>query len=103
MSKLYFRFDDEICYPLSSHIQYMKDNQINHMEIFEAKIEHGTGMFFCKHFLAVGELNGTCGKMCEAYVPRNGIKGVCKHHGNVYEKTDKNKVLKIKIVENAIN
>jgi len=56
MSKLYFRFDDEICYPLSSHIQYMKENQINHMEVAEAKIERGTGWFFCQHFFCCGRI-----------------------------------------------
>lgn len=98
MGKYYFRDGDEFCHTLAKHLDYMKENQINHMEVFEAKIERGTGMFFCQHFFAVGESNGTCGKMCEAYVPRNHIKEVCKHHGNVYEQTDKSKILKIKII-----
>lgn len=97
MPKLYFRFDnEERCYPLSSHIEYMKENNINHMEVVEAKVEYGTGFFFCHHFYEVGESNDTCGKICEAYNPRNGKNGVCTHHGNVYEKTDKSKILKLK-------
>ena len=95
MAKLYFQDDDENCYNIQHHIDYMKENEIKEMKVFEAKPEHGTGMFFCKEYSEVGEVNGTCGKMCDKYMPRNGKSGICKYHGFVFEQTDKSKIIKI--------
>lgn len=98
MGKLYFRDDDENCYDLDEHLDYMVENCISEMDVFEAKIEHGTGYFFCIEFQEVGEVNATCGRMCGKYIPRNGKSGICKHYGFVYEQTDKKQTLKIELI-----
>lgn len=94
MAKYYFQKDDENCYNLVYHIQYMRENYIEQMEVFEAKAEYGTGYFFCLHYQEIGESGESCGKVCDHYSPRNGKNGRCKHHGNVYEQTDKVKLLR---------
>lgn len=95
MPKLYFKNDSECCYPLQYHYDYMKENGISEMVVFEAKRETGTGYFFCQEFLEVGEVGESCGKSCEQYAPRNGKNGRCKHSGYVYEQTDISKTLKL--------
>ncbi len=94
--KLYFRENSDLCTSIEGHLSYMKENDIKEMQVFEAKVEHGTGFFFCHFFGEVGEVNGTCGKMCKAYQPRNGKSGCCKNYGFVYEQTEKSKILKLK-------
>ena len=96
-TKLFFRDDDEFCHTLGVHIKHMEENGIKEMDVFEAKVEYGTGFFFCKEFYQVGESGEGCGKFCDKYIPNNGKNGKCKHHRNVYEQTDK--VLKIKITD----
>jgi len=86
--KLYFQKDDEYCYNLEYHLQYMKENNIQEMDVYLAKSEVRSDQFFCKHFLQSGE-RGECGKECQSYSPRNGVSGICKHFGYTYEKTDK--------------
>lgn len=89
MSKFYFQKNDENCYSLDYHRDYMKDNGLNELELFEAKRETGAGYFFCKEFMEVGEVGEGCGRFCEKYQPNNGKNGRCKHYGYVYEQTDK--------------
>lgn len=98
MAKYYFRQDDDMCFDLETHYDYMEENKLTEMDVFEAKIERNSDYFFCTHFYEVGEKNGTCGKMCKAYQPRNHKKGICKHHGNVYEQTDKKLTLKLEML-----
>lgn len=88
MSKYYFQSGDESCYPLAYHRQCMDDWGLQELTVFEAKVERGTGYFFCKEFSDVGEVGEGCGKGCSKYTPRNGKNGICKHYGNVYEQTD---------------
>jgi hypothetical protein len=96
MSKYYFNKWDENCYTLEYHKDYMKENNLKELKLFEAKKDsYLTGFFFCKAFFEVGEKNNTCGKECSCYKPRNGIKGICKHYGYTYEQTDKVKILKL--------
>ncbi len=92
MPKAYFREYDEDCYSIESHIAYMRENGIETMTVFEAAIERDSGYFYCKHFFEVGE-KGNCGRICEAYAPRNGKSGICKHTGHVYEITGKSKTI----------
>jgi len=95
MAKYYFGgHNDESCYSLQYHLEYMAENGIEEMIVFEAKIERGSGYFFCKHFFETGETREICGKLCELYKPRNGKSGICRHYGYVYEQTDKSKLLK---------
>lgn len=85
MAKYYFQKDAEMCYTLDYHRNYMKENGLKEMDVFEAKIEHGTGYFFCREFMLLSEVGESCGKVCEKYAPLNGKNGRCKHYGNVYE------------------
>ena len=98
--RFYFRQDDDTCYKIENHLEYMIENHIEEMDIFLAKRETNSGYFFCKHFNEVGEKSeGVCGKMCKAYQPRNGKSGSCKFAGYVYEKTDKCFSLKVDSVK----
>ena len=87
--------DDLRCYTLAYHLNYMRENEIPEMMVHEAKIEFGTGYFFCREFQDVGEVGENCGKQCEKYQPRNYKSGRCKHSGNCYEKTNVTKMLRI--------
>jgi len=99
MAKYYFRKDDENCYEIEAHFDYMQENEIREMEVFEAKREIGTGYFFCKAYLEVGEVDQNCGKLeCEDYGPNNGKNGRCKHYGYVYEQTDKKRTLQLESI-----
>ena len=94
MKKLYFHeLDDECCYHLDSILDYMKENEISELKIFEAKRETGSDYFYCKYYDCAAEKNGECGKMCDGYQPRNGKSGICRHTGYCYEQTDKWKML----------
>lgn len=100
MSKYYFQENDENCYTLKYHKEYMKENDLKEMKVFKAVIEKGTGYFFCKIFESVGEsgtgwFDSDCGKMCEHYKPRNGKNGRCRFSAGVYEEGEM-KILKIK-------
>ncbi len=99
MSKYYFRKNDESCYEIEAHLDYMREFYISKMEVFEAKRETGTGYFFCKYHSEIGEVGQNCGKQwCENYEPNNGKSGRCKNHGYVYEQTDKKRILKLELV-----
>jgi hypothetical protein len=80
---------------LDYHLEYMKDNEINEMVVFEARRETGTGYFYCREYMEVGEVGESCGKFCAHYKPLNGKNGRCKHYGYVYEQTEKSKLLKL--------
>jgi hypothetical protein len=100
MSKsLYFEKDSDMCYTIQAHFEAMKEQDIKQMTVFKAKVERGTGMFFCKAFGEVGEAGEGCGKECSEYNPRNGKSGICKHYGYVYEQTDKKLILKSCLIQ----
>ena len=87
--KLYFRKDDDHCYTIEAHREYMKENGIEQMELIVAEREKATVYFWCKHFGAIGEVGESCGKVCEAYAPRNGKNGRCRYSGSLYAHTEK--------------
>ena len=66
--KYYFDNQDENCYSLDYWRDYMTENGIKKLEVFEAKRETGTGYFFCKEAGEIGE-TGECGKQCNDYKP----------------------------------
>lgn len=93
--KYYFTEFEDNCYQLNYWKQYMEDNNLSELKLFEAKMEVGNGYFFCAEFLEPGEVgHEDCGKFCEKYKPRNGKSGRCVHSKNLYEMTDKVKLLK---------
>lgn len=96
MAKYYFRKGNEDCYEIDAHLDYMQENSIKKMDVFEAKRECGTGYFFCKHHLEIGTSGESCGeKWCENYEANNGINGRCKHYGYIYEITEIKRTLRI--------
>lgn len=97
MSKYYFsEHNKEMCYTLAFHLDMMESDGITELKLFEAKRITGEGCFYCRMFATAGEAgDGSCGKMCEEYIPRNGKSGRCKHSGYCYEQTDKQKIIKL--------
>lgn len=88
MAKKYFRDEeDEFCYTKASIIEQMKNEGITKLTVIEAQ-RTDVDYFFCKEFDTVGERGEGCGKECEAYIPRNGKSGICKHWRHCYEPTD---------------
>lgn len=97
MPKMYFlKGCEEVCATLEYWKEYLKENNLEELELYKAKRETGTGYFFCKEFGEVGEVNEGCGRLCEKYKPNNGKNGRCKHYGYCYEPlTDKVIVLRL--------
>lgn len=82
--KYYFKYNDsERRYSKSYFDIYMKENNLEEIEVYEAIWERiGGGVFWCKeHSFCGDETKDTCGRSnCKEYQPRNKISGVCKHH-----------------------
>lgn len=97
MAKKYFQKNDTRCYCLAWHHEFMHEFDLDELELYEAKVEYGTGFFYCKYHDAIGEKNETCNKIdCGQYSPNNKVSGRCKYSGHVYEQTDKKKIIKRK-------
>lgn len=95
-TRFFFRDDDCDCYTLKSQIDYMIANGLTEMDLWLAERELNAPYFFCKHFQECGDKSeGNCGKLCDAYKPRNGKSGVCQHYGYTYEQTDRCFTLKL--------
>ncbi len=93
--KLYFDGNDALCRTLPHHKELMELNGFTEITLNEAKISRVTGFFFCKAYFEMCESNGSCGKQCEYYIPRNKKSGCCRHWGNLYEPTDKQITIKL--------
>ena len=90
---IYYRNqDDEFCYDIEAHKDYMRENDLSELELYEAKRETNVDFFYCKEYGEVGE-KGDCGIICDKYKANNGTGGRCKHYGYCYEKTDKKLIL----------
>lgn len=94
MAKYYFKNDNEMCYTLDYHLQYMAENDIKEMEVFEAEMDIKSGYFYCSELMEVGEVGEGCGKECHLYNPRNGKNGRCRFSKNCYS-PGKSKILKL--------
>lgn len=97
MSKFYFTGNrDDGCYSKNYFLDYMRENKINQIEVFEAKPVFNIGMFYCKKHDEICEVGECCGKYwCDNYDPLNRKNGRCKHYGYVYDQTDKKKIIKL--------
>lgn len=88
---------DGLCYTKDHFIDMMEERGITEMEVYPAIIETGTGFFYCQEHGETGESGeGSCGKSCDFYKPRNGKNGRCKHHTNCYTVADELVILKFK-------
>ncbi|GAG32905.1 unnamed protein product, partial [marine sediment metagenome] len=72
--KYYFKHSDsKIRYKKTYFNEYMKDNSLTEIEVFEAVKERITDVFWCKiECLPSEDSADTCGKQCINYEPRNG-------------------------------
>ena len=93
--KYYFQEDETRCYLLKYHLDYMKENDIKEMVVYEAIRETEIGLFYCTFFNETGEVGEGCGKECKEYKPRNGKSGRCCYSGHFY-KQGKEKTLTLK-------
>lgn len=95
--KLYFidtgavDVDVEACYTLDTIAEVMDAAEEGRVILIKAQPVKEDGYFYCRHFAEVSEHdNGTCGKHCAGYTPRNGRTGACKHFTRtLYEPTDR--------------
>ena len=94
MGKYYFRKNDDLCYTIKHHKEWMKKIGIKKLELIEAGREKLNNLFFCKFHCDICEVGG-CGKHLKCYIPNNGKSGRCKHYGYFYEPTDKIKTIRI--------
>jgi len=89
-TKFYFQYENsEMCMTRAYFDNYMEQNKLTEMEVFEARPEiPGGGVFWCKeHLFCDDDTKYTCGKInCKEYEPRNKISGVCKHHAHWFYK-----------------
>jgi len=85
--KRYFENEDaELCYPESYFQDEMRNNGLTEMMVLEAipMKSSETDYMWCKENEATGK-KGECGRICDDYEPRNGINGICKHQGRLFE------------------
>lgn len=97
MDKLYFQNkDDNVCYNLIYFKWILVHENLDEIILFEAQRQYIGDVFWCKEYQTAGDKNeGTCGKFCEKYEPKNGISGCCKHYSlKLYEPSDKQFKLK---------
>ena len=96
--KYYFcdQYDNgERCHPISFYRAEMLEYGMRELELIEAKVETGTGYFYCRELGEVGETGEEgCGEICRMYSPRNGKNGRCRHSSNCYAKTENKIILK---------
>jgi len=82
---LYFsEICDGIAYEKNVIIGIMKLHDIPEIIVYKAIKEQNNDYFFCKKFQEIGEKNGTCGKSCDGYKPRNKKSGCCEFVGALY-------------------
>ncbi len=94
---LFFNNLDEMCRPLSYHINEMVHEGVDELTLNLAEREIGSDFFYCRKFDVVGEKSEWgCGRECKHYAPRNGKSGACKHIGYTYDNTGRMFLLKLK-------
>ena len=75
----YFRAPDEVhCYPLAVLLQEAKQQGLNKITLYPAHPITISGFFYCQAVEQVTE-DGTCGKQCSDYTPKNKKSGICKY------------------------
>ncbi len=91
MKKLFFEnIDDEQCHPEEYFRFQMELEGIDELPLHKATKTKVSGYFWCRRYEIVGEKGqGTCGRDCPNYNPRNGKSGICKHYSlEFYEPTE---------------
>jgi len=91
-TKLYVAsLSDELCYPLSRHLEGARHEGWETIELYECHPEKVPGIGWCHEFEAYIEKGeNPCGRLCPKYAPRNGRAGCCKHYtATTYDSGDK--------------
>lgn len=82
--KHYFKNEDSVeCYTREVIKAEMKAEKLTEIEVLEAIKSEDKNHIWCSYVGAPGE-KGECGKQCDTYKPRNGVKGACVHLGTLY-------------------
>lgn len=78
--KLYiYNQDDQLCIDMDAVKDRMRDDELTEKTVTEAVVDHDKSYFWCLATQDVGETGeGTCGKDCKDYKPRNGKFGACE-------------------------
>lgn len=100
--QFYFKYiHSEICYDSSYFIEYMKEHNLNEIEVYKAiPDKFNDGSFWCKHGAFCGDDSSlNCGKICNNYIPKNGKNGCCKHYTNTLYVKGEKVILKLKNIE----
>ena len=78
-------FDDEMVSEIHEIEDDMRDAGIDEIKIERAVKDIGGPGFWCHKYHDIYMRNeGTCGRFCNGYKPRNGISGICKHWGHTF-------------------
>jgi hypothetical protein len=81
--------DEEITFhTLSHHLDIMRSDGEAHRVLYAGVPMRGTGDFYCvEHGFhgKRGDDHHDCGRLCDAYEPRNGKNGRCRWSRDVYE------------------
>ena len=83
--QLYFELgNEEYCYPLEHFEDRINDGE-KEIHLVLAKRDFGSGHMWCKDMgEGIDRRDGTCGKFCESYKPRNGKSGRCFYLDNSF-------------------
>ena len=83
--QFYFKTEDsEICHTKEYFEIEMKHEEITEIEVFKAVPEKFYDVFWCRYYAVTGDSDeGTCGKQCKEYKPRNGKNGCCKYYSTI--------------------
>lgn len=72
--------DGELCYTLEYVRSYMSWNELDSITIYPAIRTTVPNVFWCNKYELVGDKSeGSCGKECQGYKPKNGKSGCCIH------------------------
>lgn len=85
--------NDERCYTIKFMLEWMKDEGMENLTVYPAKMMVGDGYFFCTFYRECGLVGEGCGKVCKEYLPRNGKNGRCKYSNNCYEPDYENMII----------
>lgn len=92
--KYYSDDDGETCSSEKWWRNYLITRNLPEIKLTEMKREIQSEFFYCLDVMEVGiKGEGTYGKMCDSYKPRNGKNGICKEYRSTYETTDKEIIL----------
>jgi hypothetical protein len=88
--------DATLCYTIKRHLDLMEMSGEAERKLYRARPEVGTSTRYCTEFDASVERGEWCGRLCDAYEPRNGKNGLCRHSVHCYD-ADRSEVKVIRL------